>query len=80
MGRALAILAGLARAKAAGRRCVRRRDVQIRGNGRFDLVAEGTFTSASPSSTISSPTLQVQVSCALAVGNEFGDRHGRPST
>ena len=34
------------------------------GNGRFDLTAEGTFTSASPSSTISSATLQMQVSRA----------------
>jgi hypothetical protein len=34
------------------------------GSGRFDLAADGTFTSASPSSTISSPTLQMQVSRA----------------
>src|SRR5262249_21146035 len=38
--------------------------VQIRGSGRFDLAAEGTFTKASPSSTISWPTLHVQVSRA----------------
>ena len=34
------------------------------GNGRLDLAADGTFTSASPSSTISSATRQVQVSRA----------------
>jgi hypothetical protein len=34
------------------------------GNGRFDLAVEGTFTSASPSSTISFSTLQTQVSRA----------------
>ena len=36
----------------------------IRGSGRFDFAADGTFTSASPSSTISSATVQVQVSRA----------------
>ena len=35
-----------------------------RGSGRFDLAADGTFTQASPSSTISSPTVQLQASRA----------------
>ena len=38
--------------------------VQIRGSGRFDLAVDGTFTRASPSSTTSPATVQVQVSRA----------------
>ncbi len=32
-----------------------------RGSGRFDFAADGTFTSASPSSTTSSPTRHVEM-------------------
>src|SRR5260370_22365024 len=35
-----------------------------RGSGRFDLAADGTFTQASPSSTISSATVQLHASRA----------------
>ena len=35
-----------------------------RGSGRLDLAADGTFTQASPSRTISSATLQLQASRA----------------
>src|SRR6516165_1512534 len=35
-----------------------------RGSGRFDLAADGTFTQASPSSTISSATMQLHASRA----------------
>jgi hypothetical protein len=44
-----------------------------RGSGRFDFAVDGTFTSASPSSTTWSATLQMKPR-ALAFGNELRHR------
>jgi hypothetical protein len=54
----------LRRGASDGGNCPLALPTHTRGSGRLDLAADGTFTHASPSSTISSPTLQLQASRA----------------